>query len=225
MRKKMKFAALSFVVLFQLFSTELNAQIKYNPGEVQVWKEGSVVLLSGDTIAGSIAYHCREDVVEITKEDLSISTFSAVNVDHFTVINDYTGKEQLFRTLYWDQGKENTDFKKPSFFEQLNEGNFTLIIREEYVQRNTGTASATGPYGKEYDIRSSTNGYFVNEVKPLYYILMPDGDIVKLKRTRKDFLDLCGKKSRQVKRYAQKNKLSFETPNELTAIVNFYNTL
>lgn len=225
MRKEIKLAVNGLVVLLFCFNAELKAQIRYIPAEVQVWSYGSVVLESGDTISGSITYHCKQDVVEVTKVDLSLSTFSPVNVKYFTVINDYTGEQQLFRTLYWDQGKESTDFKRPFFFEQLNEGNYTLIIREEYTQKNRGAANDASPYGREYDLRRSIDGYFVNEVRPLYYILLPDGDIIPLKHTRKDLLNLCGKKSRQVKRYAKQNKLSFEKRNELTAIVNFYNTL
>lgn len=225
MMKEMKFAAIFLIILFFSLKAEINAQIRYNPGEVQVWKNGTVVLVSGDTVSGAITYHCREDVVEVTKDDTSISTFSPVNVEYFTVINDYTGRQQLFRTFYWDQGRSNTDFKKPSFFEQLNDGSYTLIIREEYIQKNKSAANDISPYGIEYDARTSVDGYFVNEIRPLYYILLPDGDIVPLKRVRKDLLDLCGKKSRLVKKYAKKNKLSFDKPNELTAIVNYYNTL
>lgn len=225
MRKEMKLITSCLAVVYLSLQIELNAQSRYQSDDVRVWQNGLVVLTSGDSASGSIAYHFREEVVEVTNEDQSISTFSPVNVAYFVVMNEYTGEQQLFRTLYWDQGKDYTDFKKPTFFEQLNEGKFTLIIREAYTQKNAGTMSDTGPYGREYESRSTVNGYFVNEVRPLYYILLPDGEIQTLRRVKKDLLRLCGNKSRMVKKYARKNKLSYEKPRELKAIINYYNTL
>lgn len=225
MKKKIRIIAVCLFVL--LFSVEknLNAQDNTNAIDVLEWNSGFVILTTGDSISGAITYHCRGDVIEVTKEDNTINTFSPVNVSYFVVNNESTGEKQTFRTLYWDQGRVNSDFKKPTFFEQLNEGPLTLIMRETYIQRSTRLMSNSSPYGSKYAERTSTQGVFAEMVKPLYYILLPDGEIYTLKRVRKDLHRLIGSKSGQIKKFARKNKLSYEKPNELAAIINYYNSL
>lgn len=111
MKTKFKHVAVSLFVL--LFSAQnLVAQNGYDAIDVQEWESGVVILITGDTVSGAIAYHCKEDVIEVLKEDKSISTFSPVNVSYFVVNNNAMGEQQTFKTLYWDQGKTNSDFKK-----------------------------------------------------------------------------------------------------------------
>lgn len=187
--------------------------------EAQEWHHGKVVLATGESLYGTIVYHPKQDVVQVELNDGAISSFSPVNVSHFVVKDKYSGKPQVFRSLFWNLGKTNTDFKKPVFFEQLNHGTISLIKRQVSMRNN-----------------DNGNGYYVDvnnplwydtseEVKESYYALLPDGEIVTLRNVRKDLLRLFGKKADTVKQFVRSNKLDFAKTNELVIIVNYFNTL
>jgi hypothetical protein len=194
--------------------------------DVQQWPAGKVVLMSGDTIYGPLTFFRTEDVVNIQNSDGTVSAFSPVNVQYFVTQEQPSGRTLVFRTLLWDMGRDYNKFKKPTFFEQLNQGPFTLLMREAY----TGGANnyANGPYGQQqynnpyyYPMGSQT----VEVVKELYYVLLPDGNVVTLRNVRKDLHRLFGAKSKQVKSYAKVHHLEYERPHELIAIVNYFNML
>lgn len=100
-----------------LLTWQVKAQGIYTNFNVQEWPAGSIVLVNGDSVQGAIKYHYKEDVINVLKNDGTVSSCSPVNVHHFIAKNNYTGSQQVFRTFYWDLGKEQSGFKKPTFFE------------------------------------------------------------------------------------------------------------
>ncbi len=156
-------------------------------------------------------------------------SFSPVNVDHFIVSNasEESPGQQVFVTYNWDQDKPYTDFKKPTFFQQLNYGQLTLIMRESYVRRDVNNMSAmnTRRFGY-YDPYYNSMGYrFVEQIVPLFYLLLPDGDIITLRNLRKDLPRYFGKKEKDVKEFMKKNKYNYDNIDHLVAIIDYYNTL
>ncbi|MEJ8801544.1 hypothetical protein [Pontibacter sp. H249] len=187
--------------------------------DVQEWPNGKVVLITGDTLYGALTYHRTQDIVNVFHEDGSMSSVSPVNVEYFITQEIPSGKSSTFRSLRWNMGKSNSDFKKPTFFEELNQGALTLIMREAYVRGDGGNNGY-------YEATNFNNrGQLGDEVKNLYYILLPDGDIVNLRNLRKDLHMLFGSKSKEVKSYIRKNKLEYEKPHELVAIINYFNAI
>lgn len=201
-----------------------NAQ--YRPTiDVQEWPKGKVVLTSGDTLYGALTYYRTQEIVNVQHSDGSVSAVSPVNVEYFVAQEMPSGRSHLFRTLNWDMGREYSNFKKPTFFEELNKGPLTLVVRETYVRRDANySRGLSDTYLYDPAFYNSTSQW-MEQVKELYYILLPNGDIVALRNVRKDLHTLFGDRSREVKSYVRQNKLEYEKPHELIAIVNYFNTL
>ncbi|WP_266202542.1 hypothetical protein [Pontibacter kalidii] len=202
----------------------IGASGQYRPTvDVQEWPSGKVVLTSGDTIYGPVTFYRAQEVVSVINEDGTKSSFSPVNVQYFVAQEEPSGRSYTFRSLPWDLGRDHTGFKKPTFFEQLNQGTFTLIMREEYVHRDASPLYAHNAlYDSEYYVPGSE---WIDQIKGLYYIMLPDGEIVTLRNVRKDLQQLFGSKSREVKKFVKEKRLTYEKQHQLIAIVNFYNSL
>ena len=206
-----------------VLSPDVSAQIRTKI-DVQQWPAGKVVLTSGDTIYGPLTYHRTEEIVNVLNEDGTISAFSPVNVQYFVAQEKPSNRPYIFRTLMWDMGRDYTGFKKPTFFEQLNQGPLTLIMREgQVLRRDVSDVGRQGYHNASY-IYPVTDAY-VDQVTPLYYVLLPDGEIVTLRHVRKDLHKLFGNKSREVRKYVRKKKLDYRKPHQLIAIINYFNSL
>ncbi|MBC5775152.1 hypothetical protein H8S95_13825 [Pontibacter sp. KCTC 32443] len=208
-----------------LFSFTLCAQHRQDI-DIQEWAKGIVTLTTGDVLEGKITYYRTQDIISVSNEDGTLSTLSPVNVAQFEVSDELSNRSHIFKSIFWDQGKDYTDFKKPTFFEQLNQGKATLLMRESYNKKTVDPYLASSMDGNTYDpLGYPLSGEYYDQIKPKFYILQPDGEIVKLTNIRKDFLSYCGKHASVVKAYARKQKLSFDLPQEFMAIVNYYNNL
>jgi len=210
-----------FLFVCLLFACNAQAQGIFINENIVEWSNGSVFLVTGDSVQGSIKYYYKEDVINVLEDDGSISSFSPVNVHYFVANNVVTGSRQVFRTIYWNQGLEQSDFKKPSFFEQLNQGDLTLIMRETYTPVSSNGLSSSSIV----NYRSTLKDNAVEGVQSFYYVLMPDGEVKSLRRVRRDLLRLLGDKADDVKKYAKKNDLSYDNTYELITIVEYYNSL
>jgi hypothetical protein len=204
------------LALSSLWSLEARGQAKESY-DAKEWHHGKVVLATGDSLFGAVVYHPNKDVVQVELEDGAISSFSPVNVSHFVVNDVHSGRPQLFRSLFWNLGKQNTDFKKPVFFEQLNHGTISII------RRQTGVRSSDKEFAVDPD--NPLGQELAEDVKEDYYALLPDGEIVTLKKMQRDLQRLFGNKSDTVKQFVRSNKLDYNKPNEMLTIVNYFNSL
>ena len=218
--------ALCFTQLFLVYFLS-EAQAQYRSAiDVQEWPKGKVVLVSGDTLYGALTYYRTQDVINVLHEDGALSSLSPVNVEYFVAQEMPSGRSYTFRTLRWDMGKAYSDFKKPTFFEVLNQGALTLIMRESYIRRDAGNMSGLrNNYFYDPAFYQTGGANFTDQVRELYYILLPNGEIVGLRNLRKDLHALFGDKSKEVKSYVKSNKLDYEKPHQLVAIINYFNTI
>ncbi|WP_242916777.1 hypothetical protein [Pontibacter liquoris] len=191
--------------------------------DIQVWPSGEVVLTSGDTVSGPLMFYRNQDVINVQHKDGTVSAFSPVNVQYFIANELPGGNHHVFRTYAWDQGHNYSNFRKPTFFEQLNDGYITLIMRETYTARDLANTGGYRYYNSAY--YAPSNSEWAEQVTELYYALLPDGTIITLRNVRKDLGKLFGKKSSLVKSFVKQNKLSYENPMEVVAIVNYFNSL
>ncbi|WP_347158183.1 hypothetical protein [Pontibacter chitinilyticus] len=204
-------------VVFLLFSLSGLAQTR-TAMDIQAWPRGEVILASGDTLSGELLFYRTQDVVNVQHADGTISSCTPVNVQYFVAHDVTGGTSHTFRTFRWDQDRDYTDFKKPAFFEQLNEGPITLMARETYVPR-----SSYGKHNAAYYLPAASQA--ADQVVELYYALLPGGDIVPLHNVRKSLFKLFGKKSTKVKDFMKQQNLSFDQPNDIVAVVNYFNAL
>ncbi|ARS36139.1 hypothetical protein [Pontibacter actiniarum] len=214
-------AALAFItaILPQMAQAQFRSAI-----DVQEWPSGKIVLATGDTIYGPVTFHRSQEVINVQNEDGSLSSFSPVNVQYFVAQEQPSGRAYTFRSLMWDMGRDYSDFKKPTFFEQLNQGPLTLIMRESYVHKDSRGTSPYSSQGYLYDSNYYAPGSeWLSQIKELYYVMLPDGEIVTLRNVRKDLHKLFGKRAKQMKKYVKEHKLSYEKPHHVVAIVNYFN--
>ncbi|MBJ6118656.1 hypothetical protein JAO76_10660 [Pontibacter sp. BT310] len=225
MKSILLFRLLLFSVICLLSSTALKAQTR-EAIDVQIWPRGEVTLTSGEVLKGVVTYYRSQDIITVSLADNTLSSLSPVNVAKFEVSNAYSNRRHLFKSIYWDQGDEHTDFKKPTFFEQIMEGNITLLMRESYNKRIVDSHLASMMENRTTDpLGYPIQGIYYDQIKPLFYVMNPAGEIKVIQQTRKDFLLYCGKKAPVIKSFVRKNRLNFDQPSDFIAIVNYYNTL
>lgn len=215
-----------FAVVF-MFSAACITQAQVRQEiDIQEWPAGTVTLNTGEVLEGSVTYYREQDIISVLDETGKLHSLSPVNVEQFEVQNEYGSRNHIFKSIFWDQGKEFSDFKKPTFFEQLTDGNTTLLMRESYHKRNIDPNLVESSNGMVHDpMGYPIDVLFADQIKPLYYVLKPDGDVMQLQSVRKDFLKYCGKRAGNIKSFVRKQKLRFDQPMDFTAIVNYYNTL
>ncbi|WP_116542052.1 hypothetical protein [Pontibacter virosus] len=217
-----KYLFLSLLVTFACGNVPAWAQS--NQGfDTERWLYGKVVLVTGDSLQGAVVYHPAQDVVQIASEDGIINSFSAVSVSHFMISGVYNGKPQVFRSLPWNKGSIQSDFRVPVFFELINQGE--LVLMKRYIGVTAAKADqqyATASIQTSYFPHFATEG---DELQEVLYMLLPNGEIVQLRKPKKDLLKLCGVHTGKVKQYAKSNKLDYNSSKDLRNIVDYYNTL
>jgi hypothetical protein len=221
MKKKLINLIVVCALCVLIFPVSVQAQ-PHHMLDVQEWPKGKVVLVNGDTIYGALTYYRSQDVVNVHHEDGTLSSFSPVNVEYFIAQEMPSGKSYTFRTLLWDMGRPNSDFKKPTFFEELNRGMIMLLMRETFVYKNGANSNLinTSSYAS-----SDVSNQPYEQVAQKYFVLLPNNQIVTLRNLRKDLYSLFGNKSKDVKSYIKLNKLEFEKRHELVAIINYFNAI
>lgn len=225
MKRYLYFKPVVLIIISLLSGFASKAQIREEI-DIQKWPKGLVTLTSGEVVEGTVTYYRSQDIITVLLPDSTLSSLSPVNVTQFLVSDEYNNRKHLFKSVYWDQGKENSDFKKPTFFEEILQGNVTLLMRESYSRRGLDPDMADVMDNYAYDpLGIPIGGQFADQIKPKFYVMEPEGKVVTLGKVRKDFLNYCGKKATTVKDFARKQKLSFELPQDFIAIVHYYNTL
>lgn len=190
--------------------------------DIQEWPQGRVVLTTGDTLNGPITYHRTEDIVRVTVPDGSIQAFAPVNVASFTVSDGRFS--QTFRPYLWDRGNEYSDYKAPAFFEQLNEGRYSLVKRETVVRRNMNNGPVYAGYGRFYDPYGRVPRY-VDQVQDLFYLHTPDDQIITLRQPKRNLENIFGKKNKEMKAFVAANKLNYDNAHDLVLIVSHFNQI
>jgi hypothetical protein len=221
--KKNNFKYIVLVVWLAVGSWPKLAEGQYRDGfDTDVWLYGKIVLSTGDSLTGALVYHPSKDVVQIASDNGKISSFSPVNVNYFEVNGVYRGKTQLFRTLYWNQGNHQNDFKMPVFFEQVCSGKMVLIKRyTDIAPARADKAVKDSPHHYAYPHFISMS----EELKEDYFVLLPDNNILPIRNRKRDLLRLFGSHSGQVKQYVRENKLDYNDPTHIVTIVDYYNSL
>ncbi|QNF35215.1 hypothetical protein HUW51_21765 [Adhaeribacter swui] len=223
MMKSVSKSIIIFIFLLIGFSCiSINSQAQRV--DIQEWPKGRVVLTSGDTLSGPLTYHRTEDIVRVTSPDGSIQAFAPVNVASFTVSDGRFS--QTFKPYMWNRGNDYSDYKAPAFFEQLSDGNYSLVKRETIVRRNMNAGPMYAGYGRYYDPYGyNTMGRYVEQVQELFYLHTPDNNIIALRKPKRDLEDLFGKKSKEMKAFISANKLDYDNARDLVLIVSHYNKI
>lgn len=175
----------------------------------EIWHDGKVVMLAGDTLKGILKYDLRQDLVQYVVSNNKAEIYSARKVLFFEIFDETVHKYRQFFALPYSNP---SGYKAPMFFELLEEGKITLLSREllEYKTYNNTF------YGGSYSRLVQT--YY-------YYLLMEDGTIEDFKGNKNDLIALMGNKGKTVEKYIKANRLDFDDKYDLAKIVAYYNSL
>ncbi len=193
------------LALFFLLSFQVHAQ--QFPSDL--WHDGKIVLLEGDTLRGSIKYDLQQDLVQYNEANQQTTAFSARKVLFFEIFDTSVRKYRQFFALPFSTV---STYKAPVFFELLEEGKMTLLARESIEYRT---------YNSPYYIGSYSRLVLVYK----YFFLDENGDIFEFTGNKNDLLNLMNKKSEEVEKYIKANKLRYDEKYDFAKIIAYYNSL
>lgn len=195
--------------LFLIIILTSSAQAWAQNWPFEVWHEGKIVLLEGDTLRGLLKYDLQKDLVEYTIQDRVAEVYTARKVIFFEIFDESVKRYRQFYALPFET---TGGYKTPVFFELLTEGKMTLLARE-FLENVTSTSAF---YGGTYNrVVLSYRYFFMNE----------EGDIVQFLGNKNDLLDLMGKQGDEVEKYIRSNHLKIDDRPDFVRIVAYYNSL
>lgn len=174
----------------------------------ELWHEGKIVLLEGDTLRGTIKYDLQQDLLQYTWNSQKVEAFSARKVLFFEIFDRTVSRYRQFYALPYTTA---AGYKAPIFFELLVEGKMTMLVRES-IEYRTYTSSY---YGSSYSRQVMVYRYF---------FLKEDGTITDFQGNKNDLLDLMGKHAGEVEKYIRSNRLKYDDKYDLAKIVTYYNS-
>ena len=175
----------------------------------ELWHEGKVVLLAGDTLRGLVKYDFQQNLVQYVVNNSKAEIYHARKVLYVEIFDETVHKYRKFFALPYSNA---SNYKAPIFFELLEEGKMTLLSRELLEYKTYNNAFYGGSYSRLVQI------YY-------YYLLKDDGSLEDFKGNKNDLLALMGNKGKTVEKYMKANRLDFDDKYDLAKIVAYYNSL
>lgn len=195
-------------VLLLLWYASTGVQAQEWPFEL--WHEGKVVLLEGDTLRGLVKYDMQQDLLQYNgASGQKVVAYSARKVLFFEIFDNTVHRYRQFFALPFNTP---AGYKSAVFFELLEEGKMTLLVREAL----------------EY--RTYTNPYYVGSYSRLvlvykYFFMDDNGKIEEFTGDKRDLLDLMGKNADDVEKYIKTNRLKVDEKYDFAKIIAYYNSL
>lgn len=194
---------------FCAFCILLSASAKAQNWPFELWHEGKIVLLTGDTLKGLVKYDLQQDLVQYNLPDKKTEAYTARKVLFFEIFDGTVHRyRQFFALPYSTAG----NYKAPIFFELLEEGKMTLLSREAIEYRT---------YNSPYYVGSYTRQVLVYK----YFFLEENGMITEFVGNKSDLLNLMGRRSEDVEKYMKANRLKVDDKYDFARIVAYYNSL
>jgi hypothetical protein len=153
-------------------------------------------------------YKEQELVVLRKKEGDSILVNDAL-VAHFEINNTTTGRIHIFKR--YQVGINSAD----KFCEVVHEGKYSIVAyhMKTLLASDFQGAQSTGRY---YD-------KFLSAIE--FYIITPDKDVIKIKKSKKSLLQALKHNKIEFEAYLDKNKIDFDKKETLASALAFYNSL
>lgn len=204
--KKIWFKLLLFLVVWSATGA---IEVVAQQWPFELWHDGKIILLSGDTLKGLVKYDLQQGVVQYELPNVRVEAFTARKVLFFEIFDVTVQRYRRFFALPYNA---TMSYKTPVFFELLAEGPITLLAREALEYRTYSAPYYAGSYSRL-------------ELVYTYYFFEADGDIVEFKVNKNDLLDRMKNKEDQVARYVKDNHLKYDEKYDLAKIVTYYNSL
>ncbi|MCS6820556.1 MAG: hypothetical protein NZ551_01670 [Microscillaceae bacterium] len=180
------------------------------------WQNGSV-FLEEDTLIGNFKYELERETV-IFESGGQLQTFSSRKVVGFQFYDNYYRKNRFFYTLPF---AKRSNYKTPTFFELLYQGETVSLLCREQLTSRTQSVLTPNPWGI-----GVPNTIITYSIKYDFYFLFNKNNQVKyFNSTKKDLLRLLPDQASALQNYLEKNKVRFNSPEDMTNLIAFYNSL
>ncbi len=178
----------------------------------QIWHDGKIVLLEGDTLVGQIKYSQETDIVEYTHNNIKTGiALSAKKVLYFEIFDRMVNRYREFYALPY---AINSDYETPLMFEVIFSGQPITVLSREKIEYRV----VNNPY-------TIAGSYSRMELVYTYYFITKDGRIRRFSGNRKDLLWLLKDRSSDIKKYMKTNRIRPERRADMVRVVAYYNSL
>jgi hypothetical protein len=192
------------ILLFSMVSITAKAQ----EWAFELWHDGKMVLVSGDTLKGLIKYDLQQDLVQYNNKKGNIQAYTARKILFFEIFDSTVEQYRQFYALPY---ASSSGYRAPVFFELLAEGKMTLLTRESLEYRTVSSPYYYGSYNRLVLIYR-------------YYLLEENGTIVEFVGKKNELMNLMGKRADAVEDYMKQNKLKLDDRYDFAKIVAYYNS-
>jgi hypothetical protein len=189
----------------------ISASIGYAQFPSELWHEGKIVLVKGDTIRGNIKYDLERDIVQINNQQ-GTEAYTAKKMLYFNFIDETTRQYRQFYALPYSI---TTEYKTPIFFEVFFEGKMTLLARE-FITIKTTSFGGAGLGG---------NSYSRQVLAYRYYFLDDRGKIVRYQGNKRQLYQILKNRETEVKQFIKNNRLKYDDKSDMILLTEYYNTL
>jgi hypothetical protein len=193
------------IVMLMSMATSVTAQ----DWPFELWHDGKIVLLEGDTLKGPVKYDLSQDILQLNLHN-KIEAYSARKVLFFEIFDITVHRYRQFFALPFTSP---AGYRAPVFFELLEEGKMTLLAREALESKSY---SSPYYYGGSYSRLVLVYKYF---------FMSDDGTIEAFTGNKNDLLDKMGKQAPDVEKYIKDNRLKYDDKYDFAKIVAYYNSL
>ncbi len=204
-----QFKVVNGVILLLVLQLAINRHGWAQTWPSELWHQGKIVLMSGDTLRGLIKYDLQQDLVQYTLEDKRTEAFSARKIMFFEIFDETVREYRQFFALPFTT---STGYRAPVFFELLANGKLTLLSRESVETRTYNSPYYLGGYSRQILVYK-------------YFFLNEKGNIQEFDGNKADLLNMMGRKSEDVEKYMKENKLKVDDKNDFARIVAYYNSI
>ncbi len=186
----------------------------------EMWHNGLLVLMSGDTLKGQLKYDLVNDLVQVQASNV-IKTYSARKIRYFEIFDRTINTYRYFYALPY---RVQSNYQVPVLFEVLYEGKLSLLCREEIVTETVPEYNSYPYYYYRGGLPYSPNPSRTR-LNYKYYFLEQNGEIQEYNMKKNSLLGFFGRKQAEVKQYMKKHNLKHDKMKDLVRLTAYYNAL
>ena len=185
------------------------------------WYEGNVTLSDGEKKQGTIKYDLETNTIQLQWND-KIETYHA---SQFITFSIYLEEEKLNRSFYVLPHANVSDYKRPTIFELILEGEISLLAREYIATRNDAAnngfmGSRWGAFNNPFPTTFSTQ-YLAFRL----FLVDKEANIKALSNNRNDVIAAFGAHQKELKKYVKAEKIKVDRVADVADLVRYFNQL
>lgn len=150
-----------------------------------------------------LRYNMFKDEMEFTKN----GNVYYMNKNKDIVIT-FKNLNSTYKTLFYKD--------KLQYFQIHNQGDNQLLSKQIVSYLEPKPAATSYQKAKPADFKRESDKY---------YVKFQDNSIVELPTRKKNFYEVFGNNSQEIKKFVKANKISIKDINDLKQVINYYNTL